>query len=179
MDRLILTKLPSPVGLLHAVTRSGKLCDLEVAEIWPDKEQRLNKRFGTPCRFETGECGEVAARLAAYFRGDLPALDGIDVDPGGTEFQREVWSALRRIPVGATLTYGAMAAQLVKPRAFRAVGAANGRNPVAIVIPCHRLIGANGSLTGYLSGIERKRWLLVHEGALAQTAQSGNSSIQA
>jgi len=88
------------------------------------------------------------------------------VDPGGTEFQRTVWSALRTIPVGATRTYGQLAASIGRPTAPRAVGLANGRNPVAIVIPCHRVIGSNAALTGYGGGLPRKQWLLRHEGAL-------------
>jgi len=108
-----------------------------------------------------------SARLAleAYFAGDLLAIDRIQVNSGGTAFQRDVWTALRLIPVGQTLSYGALAAQLGRPAAVRAVGLANGANPTGIVVPCHRVIGADGSLTGYGGGIERKRWLLAHEGA--------------
>lgn len=108
----------------------------------------------------------VAARLAAYFDGDLGALDGLRVAAAGTEFQRRVWDALRRIPAGTTTTYGALAASLASQGAARAVGRANALNPVAIFVPCHRVIGASGELTGYAGGLERKRWLLRHEGAL-------------
>jgi methylated-DNA-[protein]-cysteine S-methyltransferase len=95
----------------------------------------------------------------------VPALDGLTVTTGGTDFQRSVWKALRAIPAGETRTYGQLAAAIGSPKAVRAVGLANGRNPVALIVPCHRVIGANGTLTGYAGGLERKRWLLQHEGA--------------
>jgi methylated-DNA-[protein]-cysteine S-methyltransferase len=103
--------------------------------------------------------------LEAYFAGNLSAIDALPVETGGTRFQRDVWAALRRIGAGQTISYGALAARLDRPKAVRAVGLANGANPVAIVVPCHRVIGADASLTGYGGGIERKRWLLEHEGA--------------
>jgi methylated-DNA-[protein]-cysteine S-methyltransferase len=104
--------------------------------------------------------------LEAYFAGDLAALDGVTTRTAGTEFQQQVWAALRTIPVGATASYGEIAAQIGQKGAARAVGAANNRNPVAIVIPCHRVIGANGALVGYGGGLERKLLLLRHEGAI-------------
>jgi methylated-DNA-[protein]-cysteine S-methyltransferase len=108
----------------------------------------------------------VRDRLRAYFDGELNALAALSVVTGGTPFQREVWDALRRIPVGDTSSYGELAARLRRPRAVRAVGLANGANPVGVVVPCHRVIGADRSLTGYAGGLERKRWLLAHEGAM-------------
>jgi methylated-DNA-[protein]-cysteine S-methyltransferase len=96
----------------------------------------------------------------------LGAIDSISVDTGGTPFQRQVWAALRSIPAGGTVTYADLARTLGRPSAARAVGAINGRNPVAIVVPCHRLIGRHASLTGYAGGLWRKRWLLSHEGAV-------------
>jgi methylated-DNA-[protein]-cysteine S-methyltransferase len=109
---------------------------------------------------------DVRARLRAYFEGELRALDGIPADPLGTAFQTSVWKALRTIPAGKTASYGEIARKIGRESACRAVGAANGRNPVAIVIPCHRVIGSNGTLTGYGGGLDRKSWLLRHEGAL-------------
>ena len=103
------------------------------------------------------------ALSAAYFKGDLTAIDGLKVANGGTDFQRAVWKALRAIPAGGTITYGALAARLGRPKAARAVGLANGANPIAIVVPCHRVVGADGSLTGYGGGMARKQWLLAHE----------------
>jgi methylated-DNA-[protein]-cysteine S-methyltransferase len=104
--------------------------------------------------------------LVAYFTGDLTAIDRIPVETGGTRFQRDVWAALRSIVPGTTVSYGALAQKIGRPQAVRAVGLANGANPVAIVVPCHRVIGADASLTGYGGGLDRKRWLLSHEGAL-------------
>jgi len=102
--------------------------------------------------------------LDAYFAGDLTAIDDVPVATNGTPFQRTVWAALRRIPAGTTTSYGALAASIGYPSAMRAVGLANGANPVAIIVPCHRVIGADHSLTGYGGGLPRKRWLLEHEG---------------
>lgn len=101
--------------------------------------------------------------LVAYFKGDLEALDRLSVDLRGTPFQMEVWAALRTIPVGTTLSYGALAARIGKPSAVRAVAAANGANPVALVVPCHRVIAADGKLHGYAGGLPRKAWLLQFE----------------
>jgi methylated-DNA-[protein]-cysteine S-methyltransferase len=109
----------------------------------------------------------VASRaLAAYFQGDLHAIDGLPVAGLGTAFQTQVWRALRSIPCGETISYAELARRIQNPAAVRAVGRANGANPVGIVVPCHRVIGADGTLTGYGGGIERKRWLLEHERAL-------------
>jgi len=101
--------------------------------------------------------------IRSYFAGEFDAIDRIPVETGGTLFQRKVWRGLREIPCGATTSYGALAKRIGHPAAVRAVGTANGANPVAVVLPCHRVIGANGSLTGYGGGIERKIWLLNHE----------------
>ena len=108
---------------------------------------------------------EAAAQLAAYFDGELRAFE-LPLAPEGTEFQRRVWRALQEIPYGSVLGYGELARRLGAPDAARAVGAANGRNPISVIVPCHRVIGARGALTGYGGGLERKRWLLAHEGAI-------------
>jgi methylated-DNA-[protein]-cysteine S-methyltransferase len=105
--------------------------------------------------------------LAAYFAGDLTALDPISAAPAGTDFQHRVWLTLSTIKPGTTTTYGAIARAIGAPKASRAVGLAIGANPIAIIIPCHRVIGANGSLTGYNGGLPRKSWLLAHEAASA------------
>jgi methylated-DNA-[protein]-cysteine S-methyltransferase len=105
----------------------------------------------------------LSAAISNYFAGDLGVIDRLPVQTGGTEFQKEVWHALREIPCGTTTSYGELARRIGRPAAVRAVGLANGANPVAVVVPCHRVIGSNGSLTGYGGGIERKRWLLDHE----------------
>lgn len=112
--------------------------------------------------------GGLTEAIARYFAGDLAAIDALPVRTAGTPFQREVWRALREIPCGTTISYAKLARQIGRPNAVRAVGLANGSNPVGIVVPCHRVIGSDGSLTGYGGGIERKRWLLRHEHALPQ-----------
>jgi O-6-methylguanine DNA methyltransferase len=108
----------------------------------------------------------LAAALDAYWAKDFAPLAGYPVRHGGTAFQRAAWAALRAIPVGQTRSYGAQAASIGKPAAVRAIGLANGANPIGIATPCHRVIGAGGALTGYGGGVERKAWLLRHEGAL-------------
>jgi len=134
-----------------------------------DFEERLHRllarHYGQYHLVEGAAPAAITAALTAYFAGDLAALDALPVATGGSEFQRLVWAALRTIPAGETSGYGALAARLGKPGAARAVGLANGANPIGIVVPCHRVIGANGTLTGYAGGVERKRWLLAHEGA--------------
>ena len=109
---------------------------------------------------------EVTAQLTAYFGGRLRAFE-VPVDPGGTPFQSRVWRALQDIPYGQTESYGALARRLGDPKAVRAVGLANGANPISIIIPCHRVVGSDGSLVGYGGGLERKRWLLDHETRVA------------
>jgi methylated-DNA-[protein]-cysteine S-methyltransferase len=136
---------------------------------WKDYEERmlrlLRRHYGVSgFNLEPGEnpygFSDIIRR---YFAGDLSALDTLPVKTEGTPFQREVWSALRGIPCGEPISYAKLALQIGRPKAVRAVGLANGSNPVGIIVPCHRVIGANGSLTGYGGGLERKRWLLQHE----------------
>ena len=148
-------ELESPIGKLHLVARGDALCALEFAG-----------RRGSPAPRPAPPLGTshpLLRRLRAYFAGDIAALDDIAVEPRGTEFQRRVWQALRRVKPGTTISYGELARRAGKPGAARAVGAACGSNPIAIVIPCHRVVGADGSLTGYGGGMARKRWLLRHE----------------
>jgi methylated-DNA-[protein]-cysteine S-methyltransferase len=138
---------------------------------WEDHADRLHqlmRLYEGPARLEPRAAPSPARHaIEAYFAGDLTAIDSVPAQTGGTVFQREVWAALRTIPTGRTTTYGALAVRLGRPRAMRAVGMANGSNPISIIVPCHRVIGANASLTGYGGGLERKRWLLRHEGAIA------------
>ena len=112
----------------------------------------------------------LTSAIEAYFSGDLRAIEELPVETGGTAFQRSVWAALRAIPCGTTLSYAGLAQRIGRPSAVRAVGLANGANPVAVVVPCHRVIGTDGTLTGYGGGMERKRWLLAHEAAAGTTA---------
>jgi methylated-DNA-[protein]-cysteine S-methyltransferase len=153
----------SPIGLLRsAVGSDGVLVALAFEDSWSPLFARVAVRFADP-RVAAGVPVHVARAIEAYFAGDVTALDALPVDPAGTEFQRRVWAALRTIPAGETRSYAAVASAVGAPRAVRAVGAANGANPVAIAIPCHRVIASDGALHGYGGGLERKRWLLAHE----------------
>jgi methylated-DNA-[protein]-cysteine S-methyltransferase len=169
---LIRDQMSTPLGELLVVTDStGSVRALD----WLDFEARMLRLLGLhyaakqvprddAFALETGRAAQVRDALQAYFEGDLRALDTLSVATGGSAFQREVWSALRRIPVGSTWSYGQLAEHIGKPKAVRAVGLANGANPISVIVPCHRVIGASGSLTGYAGGLARKRWLLEHEG---------------
>jgi methylated-DNA-[protein]-cysteine S-methyltransferase len=154
--------IETPLGTAHALARDGRLCALELAAMAPRATSTRAWRRRPDARTVADPAG-VASALAAYFAGDLAAVDAIDVDPDGTPFQRLVWAALRTIPAGTTATYGEIARAIRAPTASRAVGAANGANPIWLVVPCHRVIGASGALTGYAAGIEVKRRLLAHE----------------
>ena len=167
--RFTIDRLPTPIGTALIVVDDGGCLR---AFDWEDHESRthrlLRTHYGSNAVAAPGAAPEqLIDRLAAYFDGDCTQLDGIDCATGGTAFQRSVWAALRRIPVGATMSYGALATAIGSPKASRAVGLANGANPIGLVVPCHRVIGADGSLTGYGGGMERKRWLLDHERNLA------------
>ena len=157
----------SPIGGLVAVECGRKLVALEFETHHARLLALLAKRFGAIELVPGADRTGVAAALTDYFAGDLMALAELPADGGGTRFQARVWAALRRIPVGQTRSYAGLAAALDMPRAVRAVGHANGLNPLAIVVPCHRVIGSDGALRGYAGGLERKRWLLRHEGAPA------------
>jgi O-6-methylguanine DNA methyltransferase len=164
----VLDRLSTPIGTMLVVTDAeGRLRALD----WDDHEARMHRLL----RRHYGEGGFVLAdgaapssvrgAIEAYFDGELTAIEALPVATAGTELQRQVWAALRAIPAGETLSYGALAKKIARPTAARAVGHANGANPIGVVVPCHRVIGADSSLTGYAGGVERKRWLLTHEGA--------------
>ena len=158
-------RLDTPIGVALLVTDDdGMLRALD----WEDHEPRMRELLRLQCGAVDLKNGRAPAAmksaLSAYFKGDLDRLGEIAWRAGGTPFQRRVWNALPGIPVGTTLSYGALAARLGSPRAMRAVGHANGANPISVVVPCHRLIGADGSLVKYGGGLQRKRWLLRHEG---------------
>ena len=165
-ERLLLDRLATPIGEAILVTdEEGRLRVFD----WTDHEARmrvlLRRQYGALEPAEGAAPKIMRCAVDAYVAGDLAALGTIPWETAGTPFQRAVWKALTAIPAGATLSYGALAAKLGFPTAVRAVGLANGANPISVVVPCHRVIGANGSLTGYGGGLERKRWLLEHEGA--------------
>jgi len=154
----------TPLDPLHFVTRDEILIALDFGAVDGRLSRLLTKRFGGEVAFTAAKTDHpVSAALKAYLSGDLSAPDHIAVDGGGTAFQKKAWAALRTIPPGETWTYGQLAAKLGSPNAARAVGLANALNPINLFVPCHRLIGSNGALTGYGGGIERKRWLIAHE----------------
>ena len=165
--KLLLNRHPSPIGDMLLVSDGAALVALD----FHDYEARLMtllRRYQGECTLVPQDDAGAAGRcLDAYFDGQIAALDELPVRTGGTDFQRQVWAALRRIPAGGTTNYGRLAGVIGRPKASRAVGAANGANPVAIVVPCHRVIGADASLTGYGGGLHRKAWLLAHEARFA------------
>jgi methylated-DNA-[protein]-cysteine S-methyltransferase len=168
-----LDRIPSPVGELLAVTDAqGRLRALDFEDYEPRLARLLGRHYGAAAAAPPSGRAPAPLReaLDAYFAGRLDAIDAISVETGGTDFQRRVWAALRRIPAATTTSYGALADALGAPSASRAVGLANGSNPICIVVPCHRVIGADGRLTGYGGGLPRKRWLLAHEARFAETA---------
>ncbi len=163
MKELQLDIIASPIDDILIVVDERKMCALDYADYESRMMKLLGRRYG-PVRLVHAEnpCG-FSDLVRRYFAGEYQSLDAISVSTGGTEFQQQVWLALRTIAPGTTATYGELAAQLGRPNAYRAVGATNALNPIGIVLPCHRVIGADASLTGYAGGLERKRWLLQHE----------------
>ncbi|MEA2737525.1 MAG: methylated-DNA-[protein]-cysteine S-methyltransferase [Acetobacteraceae bacterium] len=165
--QLFFEQFTAPTGTMLLLTDDA---DQVHALDWEDYATRMHDLLRLQCgpvRLQQRQAASPARRaIEAYYEGALGAIEDLPVKTGGTAFQREVWTALRAIPTGKTTTYGALAAKLGRPKAMRAVGMANGANPVSIIVPCHRVIGADATLTGYGGGLERKRWLLRHEGAL-------------
>ena len=167
MLALTLNRLPSPIGAMLLL--SDEKQHLRALD-WEDHEPRLRtllrRQYGEAIRIvETRNASPACQAMAAYFAGDLKAIDAIEVETGGTDFQKKVWRALRKIPAGSTSSYGELAVRIGRPSAIRATGAANGANPISIVVPCHRLVGSDGKLVKYGGGLHRKDWLLRHEGA--------------
>lgn len=164
------TTMPSPVGQLTLVATPQAL----VAVLWPDDKAR---RVPLPALISQAEhpiLGQAITQLNEYFAGRRNQFS-IPLDPRGTPFQQQVWLLLRQIPYGETRTYGQLAQQLGQPTASRAVGAANGRNPLSIVVPCHRVIGASGKLTGFAGGLATKQRLLDLEGNARDPHQTGGT----
>lgn len=166
MNDLCYDLIESPIGTVVIVCGDGCMHSLHFLDRKPDVADGAT-RSRDPLGYST--------RIKAYFDGDLTALESIEVKTAGTPFQQLVWKALLDIPAGRTDTYGHLAQRIGRPSAVRAVGLANGQNPISLVIPCHRVIGSNGKLTGYGGGLDRKQWLLEHEGVIAgQIQQSIN-----
>ena len=165
-ERLRLDRLATPIGEALIVTdEEGYLRALDWADCEPSMARLLRLHYGSAVPEPGAAPGNVKRLLRSYFEGELGCLAAIEWRTAGTPFQRSVWTGLTTIAPGRTLSYGALAAKLGCPKSVRAVGLANGANPISVVVPCHRVIGADGSLTGYGGGIERKRWLLDHENA--------------
>jgi methylated-DNA-[protein]-cysteine S-methyltransferase len=165
LETFNLDRLQTPIGVVLLVTDAdGALRALDWEDYEPRMKELLRRQYGVVALRDARSPQATRTALSGYFKGDLDRLDTIEWRIVGTPFQRQVWTALPKIPPGRTMSYGALAAQLDSPNAMRAVGHANGSNPISVVLPCHRLIGANGSLVKYGGGLERKRWLLAHEG---------------
>jgi methylated-DNA-[protein]-cysteine S-methyltransferase len=180
-DGLILSRLPTPIGVALLVTDAA---DHIRAFDWADYEPRMRRllrlHYGPAAVLQSGSApSAIALALEGYFAGDLTRIDALPTATAGTTFQRAVWAALRQIPVGETTSYGALAARIGAPKAVRAVGLANGANPVGLIVPCHRVIGASGALTGYGGGLERKRWLLAHEAGRRRETAHRSSILSA
>jgi methylated-DNA-[protein]-cysteine S-methyltransferase len=162
--RLVRSLLASPIAPLQLFTDEDGVVRVLDFDTDSPRTTRLMRRWYGGVAVEAGAApAGVQREMDAYFSGDLAALGRVPWRVVGTDFQKTVWRALLDIPAGTTTSYGALAARIGRPAAVRAVGLANGANPVGVVIPCHRVIGANGGLTGYGGGLERKRWLLAHE----------------
>ena len=161
-----LARVPSPVGtMLIATDDQDRLRALDWEDYAERMDRLLQRHYGDAAVLKSGSGAQpVTDRIAAYLSGDIAAIDGIITETGGTAFQKAIWAGLRQIPAGKTWSYSDLARHIGNPPAVRAVGLANGSNPISVVVPCHRVIGASGALTGYAGGIERKRWLLRHEG---------------
>lgn len=163
MNRFWFSRYDSPVGTILMAGGDQELAALDFEEYRDRMERLLAARFPDYTLAETKDGLAMAARLDRYFEGGSDAFEGLQVSDRGTALQTEVWRRLRTIPMGTTRTYGQLAAEIGRAGAARAVGRANSQNPVAIVAPCHRVIGADGRLTGYAGGLNRKKWLLDHE----------------
>ena len=163
MGSLLTSLYATPMGPLAIAARGDVLVTIYL-------EGNVDRLTAAMRRLAPADPGALApsirAAFDAYFAADLGALDVLEVDPAGTPFQLDVWRALRAVRPGTTISYKELARRIGRPDSVRAVGAANGANPVPIVVPCHRVIGADGSLVGYGGGLDRKRWLLAHEGVV-------------
>ncbi len=162
---LVQDRVETPIGTVVLVAEEGALRLLEFDD-GPHFGYYMKRQFGGAEIAHETNPGGLSDAVRAYMAGDLGAIDKLEARPRGTAFQERVWAELRKIPAGRTITYRELAERAGRPAAIRAAGAANGQNPVAVVVPCHRVIGADGTLTGYGGGLDRKKWLLEHEGAL-------------
>lgn len=164
--------LETPIGAMKLVVRDEKLVLLDFADNAARIHKLLEKRFAS-YTLEPAALPAFSSAVRAYFAGELSLIRTLPVDSGGTAFQQRVWNALKGIPVGVTWSYLELARAIGNAGAVRAVGMTNGLNPISLALPCHRVIGANGSLTGYAGGLERKKWLLEHEAKFATSSLFG------
>jgi len=164
VHRVDLATVDSPIGELTVAARGSKVCLVHFGSDSDRVRAALSGWYPDHVIEPAGDPGGVVAVLERYFAGDLASLDEVEVELHGTDFQQRVWQTLRSVSAGTTSSYADLARKVGASAAVRAVGAANGANPVAVVLPCHRIIGSNGTLTGYGGGLDRKRWLLNHEG---------------
>lgn len=164
---MMVDEVRAPFGMIAIAADGPRLASLWFGPADDDYIEHLRGRHGEALKLTRASdpCG-LSTKIRAYLAGDLKAFDDIEVAMRGTEFQMDVWRELRRIRVGETVSYGELARRIKRPKAVRAVGLANKQNPIALVVPCHRVIGADGSLTGFGGGLATKSWLLRHEGAL-------------
>jgi len=164
--QLISDYYDTALGGVITVFDRGLLCALDFAEYEARMHRLLKKRYGAYRLVKQPDPFGFRAVIDRYLGGDPAAFESVRVSVRGTEFQEQTWRALRRIPPGATVSYGELSRKIGRPKAVRALGHANSQNPIALVIPCHRVIGKDGSFTGYAGGLARKEWLLRHEGAI-------------
>lgn len=168
IENLTLSRVDGPLGeMLLATDAKGVVRALDFTVFEARLRRLMRLQYGQVALVEGRVPPVIAEALERYFEGDADALANVAWATGGTAFQRAVWAGLTAIPTGQTESYAALASRIGRPGAVRAVGMANGANPVGIIVPCHRVIGKGGALTGYAGGIERKRWLLEHERAWA------------
>ena len=165
MTVLSIDHVASPLGMVTIVVADDAVCGLAFSVARSRMLARTLCRFPGLMLRRCRDPNQYSTRVRAYFSGEFDALDDIAVDCGGTTFEERVWASVRAVPAGTTRTYRDVAELIRHPQAIRAVGRANARNPVCLVIPCHRMIGSDGQLRGYAGGIWRKRWLLEHERA--------------
>jgi methylated-DNA-[protein]-cysteine S-methyltransferase len=161
--KIELSHLESPLGDIVLAFSERGLCALQFEESEAQVRARLERSYPGAEFGKVRGAAEVVEKLRAYFSGAVQGLETIPVAPKGTPFQQRVWTALQTIPIGQTRSYLQIANAIGRPGAVRAVGAANGQNPIAVVVPCHRVIASNGTLCGYGGGLWRKKWLLEHE----------------
>lgn len=177
MTAVYIDRVSSPMGELLLAHAGDQLCMLDFEGYESRFDALLSRRFGNLVIAEKAVASSIRTALCAYLAGEYEAIQDIPVHTIGTSFQQLVWHTLRRIPAGETWSYAKLATAVGRPGAQRAVGLANAQNPVAIVVPCHRVIGSDGQLTGYAGGMDRKRWLLSHEGVRLPAERSMQADL--